>query len=397
MGGRAERALAEAVRRAGADDLGSPHVLTVIDRWCEDLDSHFLSESGRDSLERALVRNLVLRLRIHALLAAHPEITHVPIPPVILITGLPRSGTTLLHQLMSCHPHSRPLLRWELVSPLPPPEAASYRTDPRIARVQSSIDPMRGTMLERTHWVNADEPEECPSGFYDASGLMGRGVVGIMRSWTDHVLGMDHRATFFEYRRLIQILLWHNPPDERAVLVLKSPAAADHLAAFAEVFPESSFVVTHRDPFRTVISAATLLSSVGQQFAAADVDVLADDGRTERHVLRMQAAAVTALADFVDHQEHRVTHVAYPALMADPVGVAVSALEAGNVGAAQQAEPGATTFLARQASGHRATPPSAYDDRGYRADDIHDDPAIARYMERFGVEREMTRMARPAT
>ena len=370
-------------------------MLEVVARWCDDLESGRLTDPGRASLEQALVRNLVLRLRVHALVSDHPEIERVAVPPIVLITGLPRSGTTLLHQLMSCHPLSRPLLRWELVAPLPPPEAATYRTDPRIARVQASIEPMRGTMLERTHWVNADEPEECPHGFYDASGLFGRGLVAVMRSWADHVLGMDHHATFAEHRRLIQILLWRNPPEDGAVLVLKSPAAAEHLDAFVDVFPDSMIVVTHRDPARTVVSTATVLGGVAQQFTVAGRDVLADDGRTDRLVLRMQAGSVAALVEFVSRRPGRVTHVAYPALMADPVGVAVRALDRSVVADPERAAPGATALLARQASGHRAAPPDAYDNRGYRPDDIHGNPAIAAYAAAFGVEREPTRISRP--
>jgi hypothetical protein len=70
---------------------------------------------------------------------------------------------------------SRALLRWELMDPTPPPEGASYLTDPRIARLQQSIEPLRGGVLERMHRVNADEPEECTWGYWDCPGPLGRG------------------------------------------------------------------------------------------------------------------------------------------------------------------------------------------------------------------------------
>jgi hypothetical protein len=59
--------------------------------------------------------------------------------------GFPRSGTTFLHNLMALHPEARALLRWELVHPVPPPEALTHATDPRIERTQRALTVLRGT------------------------------------------------------------------------------------------------------------------------------------------------------------------------------------------------------------------------------------------------------------
>lgn len=88
-----------------------------------------------------------------------PEILEVEIPPIVYITGLERSGTTILHNLLALHPQLRPLLRWELMDPVPPPTTATYASDPRIAAVQTSIEPLRGSLLEHLHWADADQPE----------------------------------------------------------------------------------------------------------------------------------------------------------------------------------------------------------------------------------------------
>jgi len=183
---------------SGLSDFGSDHFYGYLQAWCADLASPRLSDSGRASLARLAVRNLETRLRIEETFRRHPEIADVRLPRIVRIGGFPRSGTTLLHQLMSMGPSRRALLRWELVAPLPPPEAATYNDDPRIAKVSAALDALRGSELERMHWVEATEPEECTWGFFDLSGLLGRGCVSVMPRWTELVYsdGVSHRETY---------------------------------------------------------------------------------------------------------------------------------------------------------------------------------------------------------
>ena len=62
--------------------------------------------------------------------------------PRTLVLGLPRTGSTALAALLMQDPDSRCLRTWESALPIPPPEAATQRDDPRIALVQKSIDAM---------------------------------------------------------------------------------------------------------------------------------------------------------------------------------------------------------------------------------------------------------------
>jgi len=64
------------------------------------------------------VRDVARRLRVLDTLRARPEIADVPLPPIVYITGLERSGTTLLHNLMALRADARALLRWELMEPV---------------------------------------------------------------------------------------------------------------------------------------------------------------------------------------------------------------------------------------------------------------------------------------
>ena len=157
----------EAVERTGFDNFGDPIFEGPLTAWVNDLINGNLNDFGRQFLRRLALSNLCRRLKVIAYLAKHPEISEVKIPPIILIMAAPRTGTTLLHNLMATHPLTRTFLSWELMDPVPSPEPETYTSDPRIAKLQASIEPLRGSLLEKMHWVNADEPEENTWGFID--------------------------------------------------------------------------------------------------------------------------------------------------------------------------------------------------------------------------------------
>ena len=189
----------------------------------------------------------------------------MPIPPIVYVTGLERSGTTLLHNLIAQHRHGRALLRWELMEPVPPPDA-TYAHDSRIDTVQASIDKLRGSTLEHMHWVNADEPEECVWGFIDAVSMLGQAASMCMPQWQRFLAEEDLTPAFEHYRRVVQMLLWKHPVDPDGFLVLKAPQIAAEIAAFAEVFPEADFLITDRDPYRCIVSMAVMGESIVEPF-----------------------------------------------------------------------------------------------------------------------------------
>ena len=108
-------ALLNAAKSAtGLHDFGDDWFVGPLRAWATDLQQPNLTEFGRGFLRSLAVRDLARRLRVLHTLREHPEIAGVPIPRIVYITGLERSGTTLLHNLLALHPHARALLRWEL-------------------------------------------------------------------------------------------------------------------------------------------------------------------------------------------------------------------------------------------------------------------------------------------
>ena len=382
--------LEEAATAAGLDDFGDGWFLGPLAAWAEDLGQPILNDFGRRFLRSLAVKDVTRRLRVLDVLRRHPEIADVRIPPVVHITGLERSGSTFLHNVLACHQAARALLRWELMQPVPPPEAASFADDPRIATVQASIEKVRGTPLERMHWVNADEPEECVLGFIDAVSMLGQAPFVCMPQWRRFLIEEDHTPAYEHYRRVVQILLWKHPVQPDGFLVLKSPQIAAQIPAFARVFPEAHFVITDRDPYRTVVSVAAMCHGIITPFCVDNP--LTDDGIHDRVALAWMKPKLPAISEFSTAEPERVTHVAYPDFVGDPIAAAHGIFAAAGLPTDDALDKEIVAFLDAQRAGGRAAPPAQLPTMGYTEDDVRSDPVVASYCKRFAVQPEADRL-----
>lgn len=382
----------EAAEKTGFDDFGDPFFEEPLAAWVNDLISGNLTDFGRQFLRRLVFKDLCRRLKVIAYLAEHPEILEVEIPPILLIMAAPRTGTTLLHNLMATHPLARTLLRWELMEPVPPPTTETYTTDPRIAKLQASIEPLRGSLLEQMHWVNANEPEENTWGFIDCTGLLGRSIELIMPTWSRWLREHDYRTTFRNFRKLVQLLIWKCPPPSGGHLLLKCVLTTAKIQMFADEFPEANFLLVHRDPFRIVVSAATIAEGIYQPFIREQHGPLHEDGLHDRILLKGLKMMFRALVEFKKTEPEKVANVQYSDLMSDAILAMRFAYDYVGMDVPEDLEQRVVGFLEQQRSGKRAAAPKRYENFGYDADDVWTDPTVAEYCEVFGVQRERSRL-----
>ncbi len=381
-----EDLLRAAEAQTGLSEWGDDWFRQPLAAWVEDLGSDHLNDAGRSFFTALAVRDLCRRLEVIDTLRRHPEIDEVVIPRIVYVTGTVRSGTTLFHNVMSLHHGAKALLRWELMEPVPPPEMVTARTDPRIARVQASIDKRRGTPLEAMHWVNADEPEECQWGFIDFVSLLAGAAGGCMLMWGEISNHADYTRVFENYRQLIKLLLWKNPPPEGGFLVLKAPQVANHLEAFSTVFPEARFLVTARDPYRVYASGRAMVGGILDAFIADDFEP------PDPFPIESLERTLQTLLDFDAASPELMTTIGYPALVADPAAVA----EAAYAGLGLPVDPDfgsrVEAFLEAQRRGARVRPPAALPEPGLSHDEVLRRPTVAAFCDRFDVEPERTRL-----
>lgn len=265
----AEALKAEAIRRAGGlTDFGDAPLDEPLTVLCgslnDEIEFHAL---GRIQLFNQLVGLLTTRLRFEALWKAHPEILDLPVERPIVIIGLPRSGTTILHRLLSRDPARRSSPFWEQVMPLPEgdPTAAQPDPDPRLLKMQQSLAMLDAVTpdLKLMHELTADQPDE------DLSLLL-FGFSSLQFEWSYRVpaysrwyQAFDHTEGYRYFRRVLQTLQWLRGGER---WVLKAPQHLERLGPLLSVFPDAVLVQTHRDPVPAIISLSSLTAYGGRRY-----------------------------------------------------------------------------------------------------------------------------------
>ncbi len=220
-----------------------------------------LSLMGRLVARADLLRTLENRLGLVDLLQKHPEIEEQPIERPIFVVGPPRTGTTIFHDLLIQDPDNRVPLSWETAYPLPPPETASYRTDPRIARVQADLDRVDSLVPEfkKMHPMGAERAQECVAITSHDFASMIYQVQFHVPTYDRWVAEYDMASAFKWHRRFLQVLQWKAPGKRWA---LKSPQHMWHLEYVHREYPDALFVQSHRDPVRVLISISSLAAAL---------------------------------------------------------------------------------------------------------------------------------------
>ncbi|NQX89234.1 MAG: sulfotransferase [Halioglobus sp.] len=250
----------------GEDDFRDP-----LARLLESLEHEArLSTLGRIIAKRDLLRTLENRLGLVDLLKKYPDIEAQDIEKPLFVVGPPRSGTTIFHDLLAMDTDNRVPLSWEAAYPLPPPETSTYRSDPRIARVQSELDNVDRLLpqFKSMHPMGAERAQECVSlTSHDFSSMIYY-VQFEVPTYDRWVMDCDMRSALKWHRRFLQVLQWKHPGKRWA---LKSPQHMWHLAHIHREYPDALFVQTHRDPVNTVISMSNLATAL-QRLASDHTD-----------------------------------------------------------------------------------------------------------------------------
>jgi len=314
-----ELLLDAARRRTGLDDFGDEAFREPFDRVVRSLDGEAqLNLIGRIAARQDLLRLLSNRLRMIDDGKRHPEMLDGKVRRPIFVTGLPRTGTTLLHGLLAQDPASRAPLTWEMMYPSPPPRARGAGTDRRARLAERQIRWFHRLSPEfRTiHPTGAMLPEEClviASHAFVSFQFQTMYDVPSYERWLEQ---QDLRASYRWHRRFLQQLQWRCPAER---WVLKAPAHLFGFAALFDAYPDAGIVLTHRSPLEVVASLASLTVALRGTFSDAVDPVAVGAEMTGRWSEALFGALRARDAGRVPAE--RVVDVLYPDLMRDPIGV----------------------------------------------------------------------------
>ena len=312
-----EALLGQARAATGLEDAGGESWREGLERLVAALrEEARLSALGVQIAAGEIAAYLGNRLALTDWRRRHPEIAGVPVIPPIVIIGQGRTGTTILHDLLAQDPANRVPLTWEVDRPVPPPETASYESDPRIAEVQARNDAVELVIpgFQRMHPMGARLAQECVR----ITGAEFRSAIFPTQyripSYAKWLFGEADMAPAYRWhRRTLEHLQSRHPA---ARWVLKSPGHLWCLDALLAEYPDALLVQTHRDPLRILASLASLIATL-RRLASDETSIPEAAAEWADYILDGLDRSVAARRDG-RIPAARVVDVHFDAFMADP-------------------------------------------------------------------------------
>jgi len=377
-----ESLMAAARRRTGLSDWGDDSFREPLGILLESLRKDArLNLLGWIIIHESLTKNLVNRLLIQDELKRHPEILQVPIERPLFIVSMPRTGTTLLQNLLSQDQTNRSLLFWELMSPAPSPEPRTRDIDPRIAKAEKILWLSHKLMPEwaTMHPMDAKTPEECFPLLENSFVSYSFAFYGVLPRYLKWIEEQDMVPPYRYYRQQLQLLQFRFPQKR---WVLKAPLHMLCLDALLSVFPDACVVQTHRDPLKVIPSACSLVDILQRVICdRVDVDFYAPKW-------------LDFLTSMVEHYSHvrdsadsaRFFDVHYKDLVQDPLGTVRRVYEHFGYGYEARFEERMREWLAANPQNKHGTHRYCLEQFGMNPDMVNS--RFATYCERFKISPE---------
>jgi hypothetical protein len=246
------------------------HVRNLVVLFCRSIDNNpYVSPVGRMILRKGALDQLKNRNKVLAFY--HANRIHIEangkIKAPVIITGLPRSGTTLLHRLLSEDPNTRSPYTFEMEVPIPPmPLEADPLADPRIKSSNSllsrlsRIAPGFLEKLSESHHLSATEKEE--SLIY----MLAQNCIHVMncstagKAYVQALSAIENKRPIFRYEHLFfKMIDAYRPATSH--WTLKTPLYAPYFPLIFEEYPDARVILTHRNPLVAFPSLCRLMES----------------------------------------------------------------------------------------------------------------------------------------
>ncbi|HSW03575.1 sulfotransferase family protein [Aquabacterium sp.] len=379
----ADQMIAEAEAATGLVDWGGDDFRAPLQVLTNALnDEAQLHAAGERMARRHLHDVLCGRLRMADDRQHHTGIAGEKIVAPVFVIGLPRSGTTFLHNLLTQDPNNRAPATWEIMYPSPPPERAASRDDPRIAQCQAKLRDI-GFLdegLQAIHPFGARRPEECNFIWEYTLRSVNYMAWWHVPSYTQMLYGGDMRPVYESHRRFLQHLQ-HRHAAER--WVLKTPAHMAWLDTLLAVYPDACLIQCHRDPAKIIPSLSNNLLQYRKLYStlrpAGSYGMLELQSRSLARV-----DALRARPDF----SGRFIDAPYADVQADPMAVVRRIYGHFGMPLAPETEAAMQGWLTRDRSGHAAGAKHQYDGKDFGVDAAEIDRHFGDYIARYNIALE---------
>ena len=277
-----------------------------------------LNDAGEQAARINIHWLLTDRLNFFADRTKYPQADEVIDRP-LFATGEPRSGTTLMHALMSVDPDARALRFWEVMNPSPPPGTVVVEDggpDPRIAKADADWAEINRKMWKWLHCHPYNDmlgdglPEDERTWAFDFRVMTPTAWWRVPMQNLSGGLPTDPAAQYRIHKAMLQAFQYRRPAK---YWVLKG-FHGHRLKEFFDAYPDASLVWLHRDPVQVAASSTMMMADI-MEGIVGQIDTVAE---AKGHLARVRASIANTMSNpFLS--DPRVHHVRYVDFVADPI------------------------------------------------------------------------------
>ncbi len=307
---------ASATRITGLDDFGADDyrdgLAVLLESYAREAE---LTPAGT-RMSRAFLRGaLAARLVSEAGWRQYPRHAAVRIERPIFVTGLPRTGTTALHRLLTADPGHQGLELWLTQAPQPRPPRETWDANPVFAQLKEAYSRHHVEHPEfmGVHYIAADQVEECWQLLQQSMRSVSFECLGHLPSYSAWLAEQDWTAAYRRHRRNLQLIGLH---DTGRRWVLKNPSHLFALDELLAVYPDALVIQTHRAPRIAIASACSLAAHATDGWSPRFTGAVIGAGQLELWARGLE----TFMAARMRHDPARFCDVSYDAFVADPAG-----------------------------------------------------------------------------
>lgn len=380
-----DKLIAKACQQSGLSDFGNESFRLGLDKLCESLEREArLSQIGRIAAHSLLLHNLTLRLQLIEYRKQHPEVARQTIERPLFVLGLPRTGTTILYELLAQDPAHRSPMSWEVLSPVPPAREESFTTDPRIEAAEKHLNEidLLAPGFKAIHEIGARLPQECVSLLapHFISDQFGASYfIPEYRRWT---LEQDMAAAYQWHYQFLQ----HLQADyHKTRWVLKTPPHLAYLDAIIKQYPDAALVQTHRDPVDVMGSISSLACTLHSAFSD-EIEPMAT-GQCEAEFFSAMLNQGIASRDAMPDAGSRFFDVQFNDIVSDPIGVIESIYQHFNFSFTPEARAAMQRYLDHRPRDKHGRHQYRLEDYGLSRDQLG--VLFGDYCQRFGLAEKL--------
>ncbi|MGO9059901.1 MAG: sulfotransferase family protein [Candidatus Binataceae bacterium] len=315
---QAEAELHEAaIRQTGLNDLGDTGYLPGLRVLLGALDADLkLTGVYRERVFGSIVGVLIARLYAQQGWREHPESSKTAIRAPLIIAGIPRTGTTVLHKALSMDPQFQGLELWLAQTPMVRPPRDSWAGNRHFRNAVAGMAAVVevAPLIKTIHDMVADEPDECLNAMVQSFVTIQFGSTLHVPSYHQWYLAQDETPSYRRYADLLR-LVGFNDQDKR--WLLKNPGHVLGIEPLLKVFPDARIVHTHRNPLVAVPSTCSLIETF-RTFYLGDQTYPHELGRMN---LELWSIGLGRILQAHERQPGSFYDVQFEDLNADPLGV----------------------------------------------------------------------------